>query len=160
MRWGFPVRDVSDNAKTFTSAAKTIATILESVEVQQHFTDVKIKWSINLEKAPWWDGLFEQMIQSAKRCLRKTIGNARLTQDELLTSVVEVEMILNSHPLSYVSYEEFEQPLTPSHLLLGFKVLSLPDVEVNDDTDCDRNVTRGDLTKRMKHLSTTLDKFW
>ena len=101
------------------------------------------------------------MIQSAKRCLRKTIGNARLTHDELLTSVVEVEMVLDSRPLSYVSSEEYEEPLTPSHLLLGFRVLSLPDAVASDgDADFDGDVTRNDLTKRMKHLSKTLDMFW
>lgn len=158
-RRGFLVRIVSDNANTFKSAAKMIATILGSTEVQQHFRDVNIKVDFNLEKAPRWGG---RMIQSAKRCLRKTIGNAKLTHDELLTSVVEVEMILNSHLLSYVSSEEFEEPLTPSHLLLGFRVLSLPHIASDGDTDADydNEVTRDDLTKRMKHLSKTLDMFW
>ena len=73
-----------------------------------------MKWSFNLEKAPWLGGVFERMIQSAKRCLRKTIGNAWLTYDELITSVTEVEMILNSRPLSYVSSEDIEEPLTAS----------------------------------------------
>lgn len=48
------------------------------------------------------------MIQTVKRCLRKTIGNARLTFEELLTSVVKAEMTVNSRPLSYLSSEEFE----------------------------------------------------
>ena len=91
------------------------------------------------------------------------MGNARLTHDELLTSVVEVEMILNSHPLSYVSSKEFEEPLTPSHSLLGFRVLSLPDIVASDgdaDPDYDNDVNRDDLTRRMKHLGRTLDMFW
>ena len=67
------------------------------------------------------------MIKSVKRCLRKTIGQARLTYDELLTALTEVEMVVNSRPLSYVSTEDAEEPLTPSHLLIGRKVLSLPD---------------------------------
>ena len=103
------------------------------------------------------------MIQLARRCLRKTIGNAKLTHDELLTSIVEVDMILNSRPLLYISSEEFEDPLIPSHLLLGFRVLSLPDVVPGDgdtDTNYDGDVTHDDLTKRMKHLSRTLDMFW
>ena len=125
-RRGFPVRVISDNAKTFKSAAKTLAAALRDPEVKHYFADISVKWSFNLEKAPWWGGVFERMIQSAKRCLRKTIGNARLTYDELMTSVIEVEMILNSRPLSYVSSEDIEEPLTPSHLLVGYRVLSLP----------------------------------
>ena len=36
-------------------------------------------------------GLYERMIQLVKRILRKVLGNARLTYDELYTILVEVE---------------------------------------------------------------------
>ena len=105
--------------------------------------------------------MFERMIQTAKRCLRKTIGKAWLTYEELLTSVVEVEMTLNSRPLSYVSTEDAEEPLTPSHLLCGHRILSLPDPAMhNDEDDCDITVSCDDLTRRTKHLNKTLNDFW
>ena len=72
------------------------------------------------------------MIQSAKRCLRKTIGSARLTYDELLTSVTEVEMILNSRPLTYLLADEVE----------GRRVLTLPDPTTDDDTSFDTDLSR------------------
>ena len=159
-RRGFPVRIVSDNAKTFKAAAKTIAATLDDSEVRHYFSTIHLKWSFNLERAPWWGGVFERMIQTAKRCLKRTVGNARLTYDELLTSVTEVEMILNSRPLSYVSSDDIQEPLTPSHLLIGYRVLSLPDPTTSNDTDSDDEVTREDLTRRMKHLSKTVDDFW
>ena len=40
-------------------------------------------------------------------------------QDELSTAVVEMEAIINARPLSYISTEDVEEPLTPSHLLCG-----------------------------------------
>ena len=67
------------------------------------------------------------MIQTTKRCLRKTIGSAQLTYYELLTPVTEVKMILNSRPLTDLSSDDAEEPLMLSHLLLGYQVLSLPD---------------------------------
>ena len=72
-------------------------------------------------------GMFECMIKSAKRCLKKSVGRASLTYDELSTLVTEIEAVLNSRPLTYVSTDDLEEPLTPSHLLLGYRVLSLPD---------------------------------
>ena len=160
-RRSFPVRVVSDNAKTFKATAKTVAATLESPEVKQYFANVNIKWSFNLEKAPWWGGVFERMIQTTKRCLRKTIGSARLTYDELLTSVTEVEMIINSRPLTYLSSDDPEEPLTPSHLLFGYRVLSLPDaVATTDEDEYLGKPTCADLTRRMRHLNKTVNDFW
>ena len=87
-------------------------------------------------------GLFERMVRSMKRCLKKTIGGAKLTYEKLMTVTVEVEMILNSRPLSFVSSEDVDEPLTPSHLLHGRRLLNLPDsVNTRDLSDPDfRNV--------------------
>ena len=35
-------------------------------------------------------------------------------------------MIINSRPLSYVSTEDLQETLTPSHLLIGHRLFSLP----------------------------------
>ena len=47
------------------------------------------------------------------------MGQAKLSYYELLTVLMEVEMVLNFRPLTYVSADDFEEPLTPSHLLIG-----------------------------------------
>ena len=98
--------------------------------MQQYLSGLKVQWSFNLEKAPWWGGFFERLIQSMKRCLRKTVGKAKLTLDELNTVVVQVEAILNSRPISYVSSEDLEEPLTPSHLFTGYRLLAYPIVQL------------------------------
>ena len=77
------------------------------------------------------------MIQSMKRCLKKTIGKAKLTHNELSTALTEVEAILKSRLLSYISSDDLEDPLTPSHMLTGCRILSFP-----DDTS---TVSEGDI---------------
>lgn len=149
---------LSDNAKTFQAADKAIKAILHDPAVQQHFVGLRVEWRFNLEKAPWQGGIFERMVKSAKRCLRKAIGKKTLTFDELLTLVVEVEAVLNSRPLSYISTEDLDEPLTPSHLITGHRILSLPDPTISDDPDYDPSPE--DLTKRMGHLVETCAKFW
>ncbi|XP_046857689.1 LOW QUALITY PROTEIN: uncharacterized protein LOC124451107 [Xenia sp. Carnegie-2017] len=76
------------------------------------------------------------MVRSVKRCLKKVLGNARLTFDELLTVLVEVEATLNSRPLTYTYDEVGSEPLTPSHLVTGRKFLSMPD-EVSGEEESD-----------------------
>ena len=61
---------VSDNAKTFKSAqCKELEKITNDLSVVQYFAQEKIKWSYNLEKAPWWGGFYERLVKSLKRCL-------------------------------------------------------------------------------------------
>ena len=138
--------------------SKAIKAVLSHPTVQQHFIKIGLEWSFNVEKAPWTGGIFERMVKSAEKCLKKTIGRAVLTHDELLTAVTEVEMILNSRPLSYVSTDDIEEPLTPSHLLIGKRVLSLPDA-LPCDGDSDTETSPMCPNKRMRHLNRTLDHF-
>ena len=52
------------------------------------------------------------------------IGQAH---DEMHTAIVEFEAIINSRPLTFLNSDDFEEPLTPSHLSVGCRLLSLPD---------------------------------
>ena len=159
-RRGLPQRLISDNAKTFTAAAELIKATTVDEEVQGYLAGVGVEWQFNLEKAPWWGGIFERMVQSTKRCLRKIVGRSRLNYDELLTVVIEVEAIINSRPLSYVSSDDLEEPLTPSHFLTGRRLLSFPDRLCHGhDNDEDYVTTHEGLTRRLKHLNTVLNQF-
>ena len=160
-RRGLPTKLISDNGKTFKAAARILHSIVSHGDVQQYINGLGIGWVFNLPKAPWWRGVFERLVRSTKRCLRKIVGQAKLTYDELLTAIVEVEAVLNSRPISYVSTDDIEEPLTPSHLLTGRRILSLPDHlcrSSEDDQDC--NPGPEVLTKCAKHLNKVLDRFW
>uniref|UniRef100_A0A1X7TZT4 Uncharacterized protein n=1 Tax=Amphimedon queenslandica TaxID=400682 RepID=A0A1X7TZT4_AMPQE len=59
------------------------------------------------------------MIGSTKQCFRKMTGHSKVTLDQLSTAVAEVEMILNLRPITYLSSDDLDEPLTPSHPLKG-----------------------------------------
>ena len=147
---------ISDNGKTFKSASKTIYDLFTDPVIKKHFSDLQLEWSFNLEKPPWWGGIFERLIKSAKRCLRKTLVRASLTYDELIL-VVETEAVLNSRPLSYISSDDLEEPLTPSHLLIGYRVLSLPDP--SKDIDPNYQESASSFTCRMKQAAKVSERF-
>ena len=52
-RRGTPLLMVSDNGKTFKSAAREIKRLMNDPEVKQYFVKARMKWFFNLEKAPW-----------------------------------------------------------------------------------------------------------
>ena len=90
-RRGRPSLEVSENGKTFKPAAREITRILKDPGVKQYFAAEHMKWSFNLEKAPWWGGVFERLVRSVKRCLKKTISGAGLTYEELQTLVILIK---------------------------------------------------------------------
>ena len=65
------------------------------------------------------------MVRSVKTCLKKVLGNARLTYEELLMLLIQIEGVLNPRPLTYVGQEK-NKPLTPSHLVIGRRILTVP----------------------------------
>ena len=157
-RRGLPSKVLSDNGKTFEAACKAIHAIISHPDVQTYLTGLGVKWIFNLPRAPWWGGVFERMVKSTKRCLRKTIGQAKLTFDELLTALTEVEAVINSRPLSYVSSEDLEEPLTPSHLLVGRRLMNFPDHLCHEPMDFE--AVPDVLTRRARHLNYALTHFW
>lgn len=94
---------------------------MRSDETTNYFANKGITWQFIVEHAPWQGGMWERLICSVKRCLKKTIGQTSLTYDELHTLLVEIEGIINCRPLTYVydDQEGVSYPLTPAHLIYG-----------------------------------------
>lgn len=141
-----------------------IKSVLSSPEVQKYFDGVGIDWRFNVPRAPWWGGIFERLVRSTKRCLRKVLGQAKFSHDELLTALIEIEMVLNSRPLTYISADDLDEPITPSHLLVGRRLMSYPDhlltTKYGLDSDNEDNEDGHKLNARLKHLNHSLDSFW
>ena len=55
------------------------------------------------------------------------VGQAKLSYDEMNTAVTEIQVIINFRPLTFLNAYDTKEPLTPSHLLMWQRVLSLPD---------------------------------
>ena len=64
---------------------------------------------------------------------------------------------MNSRPLTYVNSEDMDEPLTPSHLVTGRRLLSLPE-EVLVHEEKDNEVVL--LTRRQRYLILLLAHFW
>ena len=155
-----PFKIVSDNGSTFKSASRQIADLIKGPVARQYLAEKRFKWIFNLEKAPWWGDLFERIVRSVKRCIKMTIGGARLTYEELLTVIIETEMILNAQTLSYITSVGGKGPLTPSHVLNGRRLKSLPDQCTGDLMDPNFELSSMELSKRMNPLSNEINHSW
>ena len=70
--------------------------------------------------------------------------------------------MINSRPLSYLSSDDMEEPLTPSHLIVGRRILNLPDhlSYMCDLDDSEFTLDTNQATNRVKHLNNILNHFW
>ena len=70
-------------------------------KVNESLVKQGVKWTINPSYAPYFGGVFETMIKAAKRAIITILGNADVTDEELMTAFTGAESLINSRPLTY-----------------------------------------------------------
>ena len=103
-RRGKPLHLYSDNASTFTKAAKLLP---------------DITWQFNPPAAPWWGGFWERLVHSVKTPIKKVLGQSLITDKELGTLIIRIEEQINSRPLTPIVDDPDQVPLTPAEMLIG-----------------------------------------
>lgn len=136
-RRGLPRHVYSDNGGNFVGCRNRLHQLYQqlqshSTEFSRFCLDRHIDWHFSPGKAPHFGGLWEAGVKSAKTLLHKVVGSHTLTMEELLTTLTEIEAMLNSRPLC----PQTSQPddgvavLTPGHFLVGRPLLALPEQDV------------------------------
>ena len=83
------------------------------------------------------------------------MSKSKLTYEELLTVISEIESVINSRLLCCVYNNNIKEVITPSHLLLGRRVLTKLDSDFNENNmDCDV------LSRRVNYLETLIVHYW
>jgi len=84
-------------------------------QLRRHST----KFIYNTPKSSHAGGVFERAIRSAREHLRHVIGDQSLTEENLMTFIVEVEFLVNSRPLTSITDEPDDvSALTANDLLI------------------------------------------
>ena len=123
-RRGLPEEMLSDNETNFVGANEELRELVKQItkdsRVNESLVKQGVKWTFNPPYAPHFGGVFETMIKAAKRAIIAILGNADITDEELLTAFTGAESLLNLRPLTYQSANpEDTTPLTPNHFLQG-----------------------------------------
>ena len=151
---------ISDNASTFVAASKILKNIYDSPEVKECMLRQKVDWRFITPRAPWEGGFYERLIGVTKGVLKKCLGRAFVTFDELSTLITEAEAIINDRPISYVSNDLGDLPISPSHLLHGHLITPLPVVSPNNLVMDEVGFTVADISRRMKYRAKLLEDLW
>ena len=104
--------------------------MIKNDSITSFLSQNQINWHFNPPSAPHFGGIWEAAVKSIKFHLKRTLGNALLTYEEMNTLLVQIEAILNSRPLCATSDNDLE-PLTPNHFLIGhpYNIIPEPSLE-------------------------------
>lgn len=122
-RRGVPIRIRSDNGTNFIGASKEIQEAINNLDhdrITAELSTNNIEWKFNCPENPHAGGSWERLVQSVKKVLSYTLHEESPKVETLRSLLIEAECIVNNRPLTEIPLtHEDEEPLTPSHFLLG-----------------------------------------
>ena len=163
-RRGLPIRVYSDNATNFTGARGELAKLREllhnkSGPLTKEVERLGMEWVFIPPGSPNFGGLWEAAVKSAKGHMKKIVGKAILTYEELTTLCCDIEAMLNSRPLVAASDDPKDLGvLTPFIFLTGSQSRSLPLLGFQKLPSDD--LVRANDSKRWLHVKNMMADFW
>ncbi|XP_048030334.1 uncharacterized protein LOC125279307 [Megalobrama amblycephala] len=154
-RRGKPHELCSDQGTNFKGGDRELKESFNNIhpQLQRELAKQQIDFQYNPPNSPHFGGSWEREIRSVKAALYTTIGAQTVTEEVLRTVLIEIEGILNSKPLGYVSSDVADpDPITPNSLLMGRSDSALPQVIYPASELLSR--------KRWRHSQILADQFW
>ncbi|XP_039516158.1 uncharacterized protein LOC120470642, partial [Pimephales promelas] len=154
-RRGKPAELLSDQGTNFRGGEREIHESFKALHptLQAELAKHQIEFRFNPPSAPHFGGAWEREIKSIKAALYATIQMQTVTEEVLRTVLIEIEGILNSKPLGYVSSDVADpDPVTPNLLVMGRPDPSLPQVLYPESELLSR--------RRWRHTQVLADQFW
>ena len=90
----------SNNGTNFVGAAKEIKKLVRDPHLADHCNHQDMQWRFTPEHGLHFGGLWEAAVKSFKSCLRRMVGEVKLTDEELATTLAQIEVCLKLRPLT------------------------------------------------------------
>ncbi|XP_058817409.1 uncharacterized protein LOC131680718 [Topomyia yanbarensis] len=122
-RRGVPNRIYSDRGTNFKAASKELKAMLKDLDQDKMIREIvspQMEWTFLPPASPHMGGSWERLIQTVKINLDHIKPERNLTDEILSNTLIKIENIVNSRPLTYVPLDDPDAPvLTPNHFILG-----------------------------------------
>lgn len=154
-RRGRPFELLSDCGTNFKGGERELKEAFSTItpHLKEHLENQQIKFHFNPPNAPHFGGMWEREVRSIKSALKVVLGAQTVTEEVLVTVLTEIEGILNSKPIGYVSADISDpDPITPNLLLMGRRDASLPQAVYAGTELLSR--------RRWRHSQVLIDLFW
>ncbi|XP_022103013.1 uncharacterized protein LOC110985885 [Acanthaster planci] len=154
-RRGTPHEILCDNGTNFKGGQTEMTNAFKAMtpSLQEKLAKHRVHFKFNPPTAPHFGGTWEREIRSVKSALYAILGNQTVSPSVLYTSLTEVEALLNSKPLSYISSDVADpDPITPFMLLMGRLDHAPPQLVYPDEDVLSR--------RRWRQCQALMQRFW
>ncbi|GBM32032.1 hypothetical protein AVEN_127373-1 [Araneus ventricosus] len=119
--------------------------------VSAYLASEEIKWEFSSPRSPNFGGLHEAGVKSFKYHLRRVMKNSKVSIEEILTIISQIEGILNSRPLTPLSCDPTDlSVLTAGHFLIERPITSVVGPEIIDTPPApDNRLSRWQRTTKV-----------
>lgn len=153
---GYFVHIYSDNATNFVGVRRELRVYFKAIpglkKIDSTLNDDGVNWYFIPLGSPYFGGIWQDTIKSAKHHLKRIVKNSMLTIEQINTLLNYVEAYLNSQSITPLSTKQSDfQALTQGHFLIG-SPLSLP-----PELDCTLD---GSLATKCIMIQCLLPTFW
>lgn len=142
-RHGQPIEFYSDNGTNLRGASKELLNAINNIDediIAEKLVNSTTSWKFNPPHSPHMGGSWEVMVRLVKRSLDRVMPSRNPNEELLQTMFAEVEVIVNSRPLSYIPIDnESCEAITPNHMLLGSSSGEKPLTIASDDQELLKN---------------------
>lgn len=151
----------SDNGTAFKGASHQLHDLYAMLKVDAKARETifnwcainEITWKFIPPRAPQFGGLWEAAVKSVKTHLLKELGTTPIIYEDFMTLCTQIEMCLNSRPLTPIPTETDDiDVLTPGHFLVGSSFQMVPEVNLTNIPD--------NRLSHWKHTQKMLQSIW
>ena len=155
-RRGQPAEIFSDNGTNFKGAERELQENLHQLDqerIHKFLQRSHTTWHFIPPYSPHFGGVWESLVKSVKRALQAVLKEQIVTESVLRTTLIEVEAVVNSRPLTYNSSDPTDfTALTPNHFLHGGATIITPPGSFETQEICSR--------KRWRQSQVIADHVW
>ncbi|XP_047997103.1 uncharacterized protein LOC125234760 isoform X2 [Leguminivora glycinivorella] len=134
-RRGKPAILFSDNGTQYVGSCNELAKFLKenSKDITTYSAQNEIKFRFAPAYSPNFNGLVEGSVKSLKHHLKRVLSMTNLDYENMNSTLIQIEGILNSRPLTPLSSDPSDLiPLCPAHFLIGRTITMPPAPQVEE----------------------------
>ena len=150
---GWPSKIFSDPGSQLIGAERELTAAWSAVDreaIYKTCSDQGTEWKFSPADSPWRQGSVEALVKAAKKAIKMSIHDQRLSPSEFMTLCTEISKILNERPLGTLPSKDSNiNILTPNCQLIGRPFCRNPG-----------NWQDSNLKTRLKLIDSIADEFW